>query len=182
MGAWGEEAFASDAALDWVGDNEPMNKNVILSAISLSLNESTQYQIHAASEIIAAASAQKPYWQEEGTTIFSPGSKEFFPKEVVDWLEYEKPAFDGLAINAALKSLDQLKKEEYLLSWRDPRARFDAIDATQERLREALVIQRNSLEVASEEHENIQSLPPRRRLSPLAQPPGNSASTEGIEI
>lgn len=161
MGAWGEEAFANDAALDWVAeacgddgtlDKAPrlMGKEAVLAQLDrihfIKTTDSNLsrdiHDIYAACETVAAAMAKIPYWQSEGTTLFCRSNDYFIPPyipdEISDWIDREHPSFNEEEVELALEALDLAELPNLLSEWNDPEMRRQAITMTRRRLNAAL--------------------------------------------
>lgn len=159
MGAWGMAAFANDYALDdahllcsedgvraALEKVRPFAESGDASAANSSLDWEL-FTAHGAAEVVAAAHADSPYYQAEGTTLFPEAARkegveieivEYVPEEIASWLETARPRFKAADIELAISVCELLQSPEFTEDWSDPAERRDALEATKTRLKTAL--------------------------------------------
>jgi hypothetical protein len=143
MGAWGETAFESDAALDAIagyqGYPSLLERNRVseviagfLSGQAMEVPSYGEQDAYAACELVAIANAQGSmilnYWRE--LPYFHA-----IEEKLSAWLE-SHPRFSGAEVEAALAVLEELESERYLSDWTGTESRREALAATAERLRQ----------------------------------------------
>jgi hypothetical protein len=140
MSAWGVEAFANDVALDeatWLTRPGAVvdcleRGRILLASQNLGCEQAANTAF-AAVEVIAAALAPEPYWQDEHTTLFDRDSLPYLPPVITRWLK-TRPFFTLTEIELALDVIKQLRRPELLALWREPVERERALSETERRL------------------------------------------------